>query len=361
MIKKKILSLLIVLAFVPSFVFISKNVQATPLNFNDTNSKGVSVFADTKVNTKQIVGTNIPTVIYPDTNKVAPSTFNPLTAKDNDLKKYGFPSKPKDKKSLLQWEKAMSHAKKHISLSHFSFGNKRHGIDAENNWMGYDCLSRNINNNVLINETFTSFVLPSYNGNNNDDPAIWTGIGGDTGDTGSTSIVQAGADLNATGIVPQNGKSYGGSSKYEFWVEDFPENVIYFPDIKIKPGDTLFVFVSYSYSTTGTSQAYFEDETTGEYGTKNFDGKYYDGSSADAICELTDWQYDGNWPNIQFNANNVGYFTVTGLDKPNGPEQFNTLGNLICNEQILVDNNYTLYGEPSAIDANGGFTIYTYH
>ena len=40
-----------------------------------------------------------------------PSSFNPLTATDAELKQYGFPRRPTDPTELAQWTTLMEHAK----------------------------------------------------------------------------------------------------------------------------------------------------------------------------------------------------------------------------------------------------------
>ena len=43
-----------------------------------------------------------------------PSGFNPLTATDNELQQYGFPSRPSDAKELQEWETVMQYAKYYV-------------------------------------------------------------------------------------------------------------------------------------------------------------------------------------------------------------------------------------------------------
>lgn len=323
-------------------------VEAKPINYSSNNTinksnKEVSILtnlASQKVLENRSLKSNEHTKINP--NKKIPSTiFNPLTATDEELKEYGFPSKPKDSKNLIKWQKIMSHAKKYTPLN-VVYSNTTKGTYYNNLWSGYVAPSSS-NNNIQFFQTNTEFILPSYNGSNYDDPAFWTGIGGYNG---SQDIVQAGADINATGTDEKGNPIYGGTTKYQFWIEDYPENVSYITGITIKPGDTLYINVEYS---NGQSYALFEDETTGYYGTISFDGKYYDGSSADAIYEATGAQYHGSWGNVNFISNTAYY------NNSNRAE----LDSLNTDELILTTGD-TVGAVPSPLGNSGLFEIDTY-
>lgn len=346
MLKKKLkfftIPMLLIIPLAASIVY----ANPIPNNIN-RNSKGVAVFTDKNFRANKVIKSTEYTKTYLNTNKIAPSTFNPITATNDELKKYGFPSKPTDKKKLNQWEKALSHAKKYVSLK-AKQSNITHGTYNSTNWSGYVNQS-STNNNIKFFQTSTEFVLPQYSGSKNDDPAFWTGIGGFNN---SSDIVQAGADVDATGLVPGGqGETYGGSSQYQFWIEDYPEGVSYITGISINPGNTLFVNVEYSPSSK-VSYGFFENETTGEYGSIQFDGKYYDGSSADSIYEATDAQYHGSWGHINF-IENVAYYNYNASTGTGNSAYIGSLNP----DTVILNNNQAV---PSAINDMGGFTINTY-
>ncbi|URZ18624.1 G1 family glutamic endopeptidase [Clostridium felsineum] len=344
---KVIMSSIIFAMLASSTTFAKQIINST--NGPSLKNKGPVIFNTKKLKTNPIITTKQYTKTYPNTKNTPPSTFNPLTATDTELDKYGFPSRPTDKKQLAQWENAMRHAKKHVSLK-IKNSNTTHGTSQSPNWTGYVCQGSS-NNNTKFYQSCTEFFIPQYNGSTNDDPAIWTGIGGYNG---SYSIVQAGADLNATGS-PYSGTTYGGTTQYEFWIEDFPENVSYASGIPIKPGDEVFVNVKYS-PTTHQSTAYFENDTTSQYGSVNFDGTYYDGSSADFVCEATGSQYHGNWPSINF----VGNMAYYNYNESTGKGDSSYLPLLNYDTINLQSGNYT-EAVPSSITSKlGGFMINTY-
>lgn len=191
-----------------------------------------------------------------------------------------------------------------------------------------------------------TWTQPSYNEGldlNPADPSFWVGMGGYGG---VQNLVQAGADSGANNA--------GGSTQYEFWVEDYSGNpatngthweakpVVY-------PGDTLYVDVTYA---GATSLAYLENETTGQYTTVTFNTPNYNGSTADYINEAvgstyTDWS---SWKSVTFSGANFSYNGGGGVI------------NAFPTTEIVMTNTGTSSGtvesQPGPINASiNGFTI----
>ena len=141
-------------------------------------------------------------------------------------------------------------------------------------WAGY--VAEATNNKVggvapIYNHVQVSWVQPTYTGTIAD-PSLWVGIGGYYANT--NGLVQAGADSYASGA--------GGSSRYEFWVEDYPNGTVWEASPAVSAGNTLYSDVTYNGS---TSSAFLENITTGHYTTIPFNTPYYDGSTAELVFE----------------------------------------------------------------------------
>jgi hypothetical protein len=240
-----------------------------------------------------------------------PVNFNPLVATSAELLKYGFPDRPTDERELSTWENAMAHAKYYVKPDQKP-STAVHGLVGtvySTNWAGYvvNCTD-NIRNGYTPKYTVVHgfWTQPTYSGSA--DPSFWMGIGGWVG---SSCVVQAGADSNALAI--------GGSSRYEFWVEDYPLGTIWQAQPAVSGGNQLYVSVVYN---GATSMAFLENATTGQYTSVVFNTPYYDGKSADYIYEavgVPTLPY-GSWGSTQFlqctlcwkdssGASGAGYFT----------------------------------------------------
>lgn len=161
--------------------------------------------------------------------------------------------------------------------------------------------------------------------------SFWVGMGGWTG---SSSIVQAGADSN----VP-------GSPKYEFWVEDYPLGTIWEAQPAVNAGNRLYVHVQYLGS---TSIAFLLNESTTQYTTVTFNSPYYDGKSADYIYEAPLSPPYPSWGSTLFsccwlssNLSGFGYFNSYNYEK------------------INMRYGGVLHGWPSDNPSNASFTMYS--
>jgi hypothetical protein len=238
-----------------------------------------------------------------------PTNFNPLVATSSELLKYGFPDRPTDQRELSTWENAMAHAKYYVKPEQKPSTAVRGlvGTSYSLNWAGYivNCTD-NVRNGYTPKYTVVHgfWTQPTYSGNGL--PSFWMGMGGWTG---SNYIVQAGADSNAL--------LQGGSSQYEFWVEDYPLGLIWQAQPAVNGGNQLYVSVVYN---GATSTAFLENATTGQYTSVAFNTPYYDGKSADYIYESVPGFPYPSWGSTQFlqcslywkdssGAYGAGYFT----------------------------------------------------
>jgi hypothetical protein len=214
-----------------------------------------------------------------------PAGFNPLQATPAQLRLYRFPNKPTSPAAIASWTTAMKNARTYVAPKQTVSKFAAHTVYSTI-WAGYVAHSSG------VYDVQATWVQPSYYEGldlNPADPSFWVGMGG----YNSQNLVQAGADSGANNA--------GGSTQYEFWVEDYPNGTIWEANPAVNPGDTLYVDVTYG---GATSQAYLENETTGQYTTVTFNTPYYDGSTADFINEAvggtyTDWT---SWGSTSFSG-----------------------------------------------------------
>lgn len=184
-----------------------------------------------------------------------------------------------------------------------------------------------------------AWVQPTYS--SNADPSFWVGM---DGYDGSSDVVQAGADSNASSI--------GGSSRYEFWIENYPLGTVWEATPAVSGGDTLYVDVQYQGS---TSHAFLENETTGQYTSVSFSSPYYDGSSADFVHEAVGGVY-GSWGTTTFSGCDLYWKDSSGASGMGEFTAYNTT-------EIIMTNTGTSSGSweayPSAA-SNGSFSVSSY-
>lgn len=272
---------------------------------------------------------------FPPGLAAPPNGFNPLQATLAQLSAYGFPAKPSNPAALATWTTAMEDAKTYV-VPEQSISSGPNHVVYNNHWAGYVVPSSG------VYDVSATWVQPSYNEGldlNPADASFWVGMGGYYAD--SNGLVQAGADSGANNA--------GGSTQYEFWVEDAPLNTHWEAKPVIQPGDTLYVDVTYDGS---TSQAFLENETANTYTTVTFNSPDYDGSTVDVINEAvgatyTDWT---SW----------GHVTFTGAIFTAGSEG----GDLTAfpTTKIIMTNNGTSSGTeesvPGALNSStSGFTV----
>jgi hypothetical protein len=273
-----------------------------------------------------------------------PANFNPLSASAAELLQYGFPERPTTETDLKAWEYAMANAKYYVKPEQKP-STAVHGLAHtvySLNWAGYivDCPDNKRNGYTPQYTVVHGFwTQPTYSGSA--DPSFWQGIGGWMG---SSCALQAGADSNALVV--------GGSSRYEFWVEDYPLGTIWQAQPAVSGGNQLYVSLVYN---GATSTAFLENATTGQYTSVVFNTPYYDGKSADYIYEavgVPTLPY-GSWGSTQFlqctlcwkdssGASGAGYFTNYNYTK------------------VIMQNAQGVIKATPSNPSSGNFTITSY-
>jgi hypothetical protein len=195
-------------------------------------------------------------------------------------------------------------------------------------------------------ETWGYWIQPTYNGQGV--AAIWNGIG-------LTSLVQAGATSGSKNHLS------GLPDNYEFWVEDYPNRLIYLAAENVSTplingGDQLFVSTSYLGGSPPKASAFLMNVTTGSYTVYQFDCPDYNPSqSANFIYEaigapaLFPYPY---WGQTSFSGSYALW------NDGNGNNYFAKLGDLGYTKVIMRDSNGNLKAVPSDINDNT-FTVAT--
>ena len=218
------------------------------------------------------MASNLPTFLAP--LPAPPTGFNPLQATAAQLAHYGFPPRPTDPTALATWTQAMQDALHYVVPDQVP-STSIHSPDYNYNWAGYVATSSNNGGQQFVGAQ-ASWVQPYWPGGSGStaDPSFWVGVGGQS--SSCQDIVQAGADSGATNA--------GGSTHYEFWVEDAPKGTLWQLTPSVGPNDTVYVSVFYN-GPNNSSEAFLENETTSTYTAVPFSAPDYTGCSADFINE----------------------------------------------------------------------------
>ena len=231
---------------------------------------------------------------------IPPDDFDPLTASDAELKKYGLPERPTDKEGLAFWEslyvdrpvfiepeigEAYEWHPSQLDLTSEQSDRTNSNVTATR-W-----LSQNWCGAVLDSSTFGTFsgangviTIPSISADSSHWPAEcagWIGLGG----VGASSLAQLGfvGKVSATGAVT-----------YEVWRETigtdyYTDQPLPVSNVSVSPGDELFLAVWLDYlNPTGLNiYYYYHNRTQGFYTTVTVNVSSYTsiGSTAEWIVE----------------------------------------------------------------------------
>lgn len=243
---------------------------------------------------------------------VPPKGFNPLTASDGALKKYGFPARPTDKAKLAKWLQLAENCKT-VSTPQVLETNFKHQVKglkksvktalpgkAKNasyesyNWAGYVNTADGGDDSYY--DVAGTFAQPTELSDSAPDSyeSSWVGLGGFS----SGSLIQSGTVL------------YGNS--YAAWVEWLGNDgsgvpMVEVPSVTIDPGDTFDVEVYYD---TTAQKAYFilDNQTNGNYQIAYVQldsDTYFDGTSAEWIDERP--EVDGELASLADYGNNFWF------------------------------------------------------
>ena len=172
-----------------------------------------------------------------------PIGFDPLTASNAQLTRYGFPSRPTGGAALQSWETAMQDAHVEVctqgATTTAALPSGTQVTTTRSAWAGYEADSQS-NSHIGFTQVQATWAASPINGNSNystyktNDPMVgfWVGLGGST----TTSLVQAGI-LEVATATPQ----------YRFFTQAAPGQTT--PDLRgpvVNAGDEVYVSVSAS-------------------------------------------------------------------------------------------------------------------
>lgn len=250
---------------------------------------------------------------------VPPEGFNPVTATDEQLERYGFPARPLQEDKLLEWNEQMSHysytpvpevlvsAVKTVSKAELvKLQTLRYYSSIYQTTHGY-CAGYAAYGNTYC-QVQGDFVQPTIASSctNYTYACHWIGMG----DFNGSKIFKAGTVMN----------TYSGGRNY-YPVYSYRGTFIRLTSMSVNAGDQIHIYCSFqsandklnvyiANNTNGTSQSVLIDVSASEY---------YDGSMADFMTE-----------NIQVNGNY------------NGLANFGTIYWTNCQVGTLDGNWYSL-------------------
>lgn len=271
-------------AVISSAVLVGTTLSLSPEIFAATTGANVSqasnapAFLSAKTYTPKQLGE----IVTPP-----PDHFNPLTASNEALKKYGFPLRPTNSSQLKEWTYLMEHYKKFV-VPKIKIGRGENPLNVSTagtstNWSGY------MDSGHTFKKVNGTWTIPTLADNVNQDAGTaysvaWVGMGGSTK---KNPLIQAGSEQDMTVTIGSHGiRQY--SPYYGLWWEVVPLNYMqYITNLSIDPNDQLYVHISYNTSNSGTFRWYMENITTGytTSGQKTGISSYYDGSTAEWITE----------------------------------------------------------------------------
>ena len=250
--------------------------------------------------------------------------FDPLTATNEELTYYNFPTRPIEEEKLERWKELMEKPKKIVNKKIKSptkkgtdltniwlYGNNWSGFAmayAENDWSSYNAV------NGDYNKVSGEWIVPSVSGSRTDTySSTWVGIGGmDHFDkiNDKMPLIQAGT---------HQGVDQYGKVNYYLWYEILGTSVSFEEQrinaLDVKPGDRVYVDVSFTWdsenSNVGTARFYFHNISTGIVYSFGYTGIYQwwgvntssewiteAPSRSEAIQDLSKFSQI-NWYNIQ--------------------------------------------------------------
>lgn len=266
------------------------------------------------------------------TSVTPPPGFQPLTASDAELSKYGFPIRPTTSAGLASWTKNMA-AYRHTVTPNLSIEVAPSGATTaatntsdgpHTKWGGYIAYSTTSHH---FQSAWAHFAAPNLGAvcGSPYGMSIWTGMGG----YGNTRLIQSGIEA---------GENFGGSTVWQpFWELVGPATYGQQPlkaattEMAVNPGNVLWSKTTYSSSTGGKARFYIENDTTGTVASvtaKSPNGlfgtisNYYDGNTSDFITE------DPNYPNQPIPFSSFAFVTAdangSGLSNDNPVKLTNT-------------------------------------
>lgn len=275
---------------------------------------------------------------------VPPEGFNPLTATDKQLETYGFPPRPTDEKSLLDWNEMMSNYKCTPVPQLEKTGNSHLPAQKADvpstlslssttyytNWSGYVAKG----NFAQVQGDFVQPTIASSNPSYTHE-STWVGLGG----YNSGKLVQTGTAMN----------TYAGNKEYYAWYEYLspahPNPEIRLKNVTVRAGDKIHAYCSFQKSnnkfnayiannTNGTSQSILISISASEF---------FDQTTAEFINEHPSWGATDN------GLTNYGTTKWTNCKVYTMSNSWVNLGSTTYDRAIMVGKNNRTMAQPSGL------------
>ena len=178
--------------------------------------------------------------IVEDRQNAQPHGFNPVTASDADLERYGYPPRPDMNApagAYAEWERAVIAGRIRVASTGVFRPDQVHGIVRRDgsvqssNWSGMVAKGSGTQYTHVVGK----WVVPPVSTREDRSPAyssIWVGLGG----YNSSDIVQDGTEQDAAYFL--------GSivSSYDVWIEYYPDGgSTELPNFLVSPGDQVYM------------------------------------------------------------------------------------------------------------------------
>lgn len=288
---------------------------------------------------------------------VPPDDFDPLTATDEQLSVYGFPTRPvtRDVEAYSSWLALVEDydstpipvievMDRPVSGAMVTDSNSaaRAGSIYSSNWSGYESNlgTSSSSHYTQVQVDYTQPTISSISGTSNSNViGYWVGLGG-----------------HNTGSLVQAGTATTGSNDYWAWYEYLSASnlnpAIRITSLEINPGDSIHVYISFQRANDKFNY-YIANNTTGKSasGIVEIDAdEYFDGSTAEWIIERA-----------QSNMPNFGSINMTSCQATlNTSSTWTKLNSLSGVNKITLTSNGASSGtvlcSPGSISNNDKFT-----
>ena len=228
------------------------------------------------------------------TDITPPASFNPLTASEAQLKKYGFPVRPSSASAARAWQTAMAAYRSdtaqtgpiQVQTGPNKQSSVHFGPKYGTNWGGYTAglLRQQLSTYVAVQ---TVFATPSESGcSDSNIVGLWVGLGGTN--NGANDLVQQGIECGDSSLG--SGSVWRPFTQF-FTPQNPPVNFCGLTSWAFPAGHTLYQNMSFEAS-SNKANFYMEDESSGSAHSCTESapsGWGYNGNTADWIGEAPTW------------------------------------------------------------------------
>jgi hypothetical protein len=280
-----------------------------------------------------------------------PEGFEPLTATDQELQKWGFPPRPSNAAGMERWDELVGGYKEahyHAACRQTDKA-KAHSYLGEaepSNWSGYEDVA---SNQRKWHGVFGRFYQPTNHGSCSTAARVasWVGLGGDPNYPGGERFFQAGTETRASGYTQGWIEWY--SANHNFYYE--PMTYKGGEQFVIEQGNYIRMSIYYNYELE-IYYVYITNDHTGE--TELFEGHisraFYDGGTAEWVDEAP-----GELPLLNFKE--IGWYNAQTQNASN--EVLPASSATYVKDEGGTKSNLTMW--PGSMWSGENWTDFYYH